>query len=92
MSYYSHGNLSITKGSSFFKGDPSEAMYIILNGKLNLVREDKPLLKLAKNQLIGEISMVVGRSRSATATASTMLIYLNYQRKTLNFSGKVSFD
>lgn len=55
------------------QGDESDSMYIIAHGHVEIYKDTGPVASLATNHVFGEMSMVLGEVRSATAKASTYL-------------------
>ena len=60
----------------FQKGDPGEALYIVLSGKVRIFRESlegrtKVLAYIHPSEVFGEMSLVEERPRSASALAET---------------------
>lgn len=69
---------SIARGENLFKeGDEGDAMYIILQGHIEILKSDRAgheqsLAKVGDGSVIGEMSLIQGRAaRSATARAVT---------------------
>jgi len=68
---------SFEPGEAIFrKGDPGEALYIVLSGKVRIFRESlegrpKVLAYVHPSGVFGEMSLVEGRPRSASAVAET---------------------
>ncbi len=60
----------------FQKGDPGEALYLVLTGKVRIFRESlegrrKVLAYIHPSEIFGEMSLVEDRPRSASAIAET---------------------
>lgn len=57
----------------FKEGDPSNSVYLIIDGKVEISRQRKGSLFIlatqGKNTLFGEMALIDGKSRSATAKA-----------------------
>ncbi len=69
---YLHGHCYPADSYLFFQGDPPEALYIIWNGRVKLVRHtdqgrDVVVTVLGPKQLIGEMAIFDGRPYSMTA-------------------------
>lgn len=65
----------LTGGETVFRqGDPGDCMYIIVNGRLRMIREssdghEHPLGEVSRGDVIGEFSLLTGEKRSATVYA-----------------------
>jgi CRP-like cAMP-binding protein len=55
----------------FAQGEPSDSMYIVLAGDLELPREGRPFETLGAGAIVGEMAMIDKAPRSATAIAKT---------------------
>ena len=69
---YLHGHCYTADSYLFFQGDPPEALYIIWDGRVKLVRHtdqgrDVVVTVLGSEQLIGEMAIFDGRPYSMTA-------------------------
>lgn len=51
----------------FKKGDPGDAFYLIKTGKISILSEDKEVAVILPGQGTGEMSLIDGEPRSATA-------------------------
>lgn len=51
------------------EGEPGESFYLLLSGAVRVTRDGAPVRALAPGDFLGEISLVDGRPRTATATA-----------------------
>ncbi|NYD40690.1 cyclic nucleotide-binding domain-containing protein [Nocardioides panaciterrulae] len=58
------------------EGEGALALHLILSGKAEVTRHGKAVRTLGEGDYFGEISMIDGRRRSATVTASTELTTL----------------
>lgn len=54
----------------FFEGDPGSALYVILEGEVNITKSNKSLAKLGQGMFFGELALIENARRSATATAT----------------------
>ena len=66
----------LKKGSVLFvEGEPSTYLYIIKNGEITIVREEKnrviPLAVVGSQQFIGEISIFTDETRTASAIVTS---------------------
>jgi CRP/FNR family transcriptional regulator, cyclic AMP receptor protein len=55
----------------FREGDPGEAMYVVVEGKVELRIRDKVVEKVGPGGVIGEMALIDRAPRVATATALT---------------------
>jgi CRP-like cAMP-binding protein len=53
------------------EGEPGEAFYLILDGGVTITRGGTAVVELGPGDFLGEIALVDGRPRTATATALT---------------------
>ena len=61
---------AVHKGTVIFKkGAIGKKMYVILEGKVNIVDEDKVIATLGKGDMFGEMALLSPEARSATAVA-----------------------
>ena len=51
------------------EGEPGDSFYVIVHGQLRISRHGTPIRDLGPGDFLGEISLVDGRPRSATAVA-----------------------
>ncbi len=67
-------------GELFHEGDPGDAAYIILDGQADIVIDtpngELAVAKVGKNDLIGEIAILIDVPRTATIRAETELTAL----------------
>ncbi len=66
----------------FNEGDPADCMYILLTGEVELTKQGdhgKTMLRTVNqvNDFFGEMALIDGKPRSATATASTMAMLVS---------------
>jgi len=67
-------NRTYKKGITIFnQGEPGDSFYIIENGEIDIIDEknNRKLAVLKKNDLMGEMSLITGELRSATAVTKT---------------------
>jgi CRP-like cAMP-binding protein len=67
-------NRSYKKGTSLFiQGEPGDSVYIIEEGEVDIIDEknNRSLAVLRRNDVVGEMSLITGEPRSATAVAKT---------------------
>jgi NTE family protein len=66
--------VSLTRGERLFRqGDPGDALYIVLNGRLRVLLEGEPprvLNEVGRGELVGEMAVITGQPRSATVEAA----------------------
>lgn len=74
--------MELAEGEILFQeGDPADAMYVILRGGIEIVKtlpdgSERPLTQLGTGEVFGEIAMIDGQPRSATArTRQTSLFF-----------------
>jgi len=61
---------AVTKGTTIFqKGDPGKKMYVILEGKVNVIDDGKVIAVLGKGEMFGEMALLSPEKRSATVVA-----------------------
>jgi predicted acylesterase/phospholipase RssA/CRP-like cAMP-binding protein len=53
----------------FQEGDPAEAMYVVLTGRLEVVAGDTVLRELGAGAILGELALLTGEPRSASVRA-----------------------
>jgi len=51
------------------EGDPGDSFYVIVDGRLRISRHGETIRDLGPGEFLGEISLVDGRPRTATAVA-----------------------
>jgi CRP-like cAMP-binding protein len=51
------------------EGEPGDAFYLVVEGTVDVTRRGEPIRRLGVGDFIGEIALVDGRARTATATA-----------------------
>ncbi len=73
-----------TEETLFLENDVSNGLYIIVSGKIQLIRHSKLLLELKENDFFGEISLIDNEPRSATAMAKTETNLLLINQETFN--------
>lgn len=70
-------NVSVARGGAVFReGEPGDALYVVLDGKVKIGRtaadgRENLLAVLGPGDLVGELSVFDGFARTATATALT---------------------
>jgi CRP-like cAMP-binding protein len=87
--------IKIDQGDLIFSaGDPGEVMYIILNGEVHISQEEKGQhyvqARLGRGHFFGEMALVSGRPRVATAIAAAPSVLIPLSRET--FLNKVQTD
>jgi serine/threonine protein phosphatase PrpC len=65
----------------FSAGEPGDAMYVVLSGKVKLTKGDTQVAELDKGQHFGEMALVDRSVRSLTATAAETTRLVVIQRK-----------
>ncbi|WP_022852066.1 cyclic nucleotide-binding domain-containing protein [Limisalsivibrio acetivorans] len=70
--------LELDRGNTLFiEGEPAEDMYILVKGKLSIYKKDstdieKLITRISAGKTVGEMALLDGQPRSATAKASTL--------------------
>ena len=64
---------------------PGHAMFVIVSGEavVTVFGEDKPVARLGKGDIVGEMSLLTGARRSATVTAATRLEAIEISKEAL---------
>ncbi len=55
----------------FYEGDPGDAMYIVLEGEIDVQAHGRSVFKAAKGEILGEMALIDSGPRSACAIALT---------------------
>jgi CRP-like cAMP-binding protein len=59
-------------GDTVFKaGDPGDQMYVVLEGEVDIIVQDKVVETVGVDDFLGEMALIDERPRSATAVART---------------------
>src|SRR4051812_9408940 len=61
----------------FTEGDTGDALLVVLEGTVEVTKRSASLAKLEAGSVLGEMSLLDGETRSATATALTDVKYLS---------------
>ena len=63
---------TLTAGQAIFaQGDPGDAMYAVLEGEVEIRREERVLDTIAVGNVFGEMALIDHQPRSASAVAKT---------------------
>jgi CRP/FNR family cyclic AMP-dependent transcriptional regulator len=63
---------TVTAGTTIFRsGDPRDAMYAVLEGEVDIFVNGKLVETVGKGGIFGEMALIVGENRTATAVAKT---------------------
>jgi len=84
---------AVQKGTRIFKkGTVGEEMYVILEGKVNIVDEDKVIATLGKGEMFGEMALFSEEPRNATAVAEESSSFFLLTKKSLHelFTRKIA--
>ncbi|WP_207430243.1 Crp/Fnr family transcriptional regulator [Sabulibacter ruber] len=65
----------------FAKGDHGDSMYFVYKGKIRVHDEDHTFAVLEENEILGELSILDGEPRSASATALEETILLKLEQE-----------
>ncbi len=55
------------------EGEPGDAFFVIVDGTARVTHGDRPVRDLGPGDFVGEISLIDGRPRTATVTATSPL-------------------
>ena len=55
----------------FYKGDPGDKMYVVVEGEVDIVSDDKVIATLGEGEVFGEMALIDGKPRSASVVART---------------------
>ena len=67
-----NGATFFMEGSTLFEqGDPGDFMYVILEGKVQVQVQMRPIICAGPGDIIGEMALIDSKLRSATAVAKT---------------------
>lgn len=59
-------------GQILFKdGDPGQHMYVVLSGRLTVLKQGREISQILSGQVFGEMALIESKSRSATVQADT---------------------
>lgn len=62
------------------EGEPGESFFLLVDGQVRVTRGGAPVRVLGPGDFMGEISLIDGRPRTATATAAGVVRTLEIQR------------
>lgn len=65
----------------FAEGDPGEALYIVVEGRVQVLKGDRKLAELGERECFGEMSVLDSEPRSATVSAVTEAMLLKIGRE-----------
>jgi len=74
---------SFSAGQTIFQeGQPGEAMYVVIEGEVDIVVRGKVINVIGPGELLGEMALIDTKPRSATALAKTdcKLVPINERR------------
>jgi len=81
--------ISLEPGEILFQeGDPSDAMYVILDGELAIEKQSLLIARRKKGEYLGELGLIESAPRSATAKASKQshLFQIHFEQFQTNFA------
>ena len=58
------------------QGEPGDALFVVVEGQLDVHRNDQPVAQLAPGDYFGELSLIDGEPRSATIVARDEVVLL----------------
>jgi CRP/FNR family transcriptional regulator, cyclic AMP receptor protein len=64
----------------FAMGDPGDALYLIVEGKVKVHRDDRELVRLGERDVFGEMAVLDSEPRSASVTAVEEAVVLKIGR------------
>ncbi len=68
---------AVKKGATLFReGEPGDLLLVVLDGKVEVTKREAVLATLEAGSVLGEMSLLGGDTRSATAAAVTDVKYL----------------
>jgi len=65
----------------FVEGDLGDALYLLLEGKVRVHRQDRTIAELGERECFGEIAILDASPRSATVTALCDVVVLKIARE-----------
>ncbi|MBX5482508.1 MAG: cyclic nucleotide-binding domain-containing protein [Myxococcaceae bacterium] len=65
----------------FAEGEPGDALYLVLDGKVRVHKHDRVIAELGERECFGEMAILDSTSRSATITAITDVNLLKISRE-----------
>ena len=65
----------------FIEGDVADALYLVLEGKVRVHRQDKTIAELGERECFGEMAILDASPRSATVTALSDVALLKIARE-----------
>lgn len=75
-------NIKLAQGQVLFsKGDPAKHLYVIEKGQVDILDGDKVLETLGEGDIFGEMGLVDGGARSATAKARVPSVVIAVDEK-----------
>jgi len=83
------------KGTVIFsKGSPGTKMYVILEGEVDIIHNDKAIGTRGKGEMFGEMGLLSRKPRSATAVAKEASSFFILTEESLHklFSKRVAID
>jgi CRP-like cAMP-binding protein len=77
------GRVRLAQGQVLFKkGDPAKHLYVVEAGQLEVVENDRVLETIGEDDIVGEMALIDGSTRSATvrATVASKVIQIDEKR------------
>ena len=72
----------------FNTGDPGDALYIVASGKVEILEGDQPIASLGEGEAFGEMALLSGSSRTATARSAGDVELLEIEPEGLRAAGR----
>lgn len=78
--------MSIAAGRTIFQeGDPGDAMYVVLEGVIDIVHQGKWIEDVETGSIFGELALIDAEPRSASAIAKTDAKIVRVDQKRFEF-------
>jgi CRP-like cAMP-binding protein len=69
----------------FKEGDPADCMFAVVEGEVDIVLNDTVIDTLSSGMILGEMGLIEGTPRSATARAKTPVQLVRVDERRFNF-------
>jgi CRP/FNR family cyclic AMP-dependent transcriptional regulator len=75
-----------TQGQAIFQeGQPGEVMYVVIEGEVDVIVNNKILISVGPGGIVGEMALIDKKARSATALAKTDCKLASVDEKRFHF-------